>query len=163
MKSFLVLSLPIQDRFSLCNKKSWFLHLKQSKEEPSYPPPRLPEMQWLAVIFFNNFKAKFVCVLLRQNLTSYQNWFTIPNSPNQIYWTKFVPWGLNLIYWNKFSKPNFKILNPIHESKCMRCEEPNIPQQINSIKPTKLNQFYQTKYKLTSLINFMHQILNEVK
>ena len=44
--------------------------------------------------------------------------------------------------------------------------EPNIQRQIHSIKPTKLNppnQFYQTKSSLTSLINFMQQILNEVK
>ena len=44
--------------------------------------------------------------------------------------------------------------------------EQNIPNKIHSIKPTKLkspNQFYQTKSSLTSFINFMQQILNEVK
>ena len=44
--------------------------------------------------------------------------------------------------------------------------EPNIQNQIHLIKPTKLNppnQFFQTKSSLTSVINFMQQILSEVK
>ena len=42
--------------------------------------------------------------------------------------------------------------NQIYQAKCLKCYEPNIPNQIYSIKHTKLNQtnqFYQTKYRET--------------
>ena len=74
---------------------------------------------------------------------------------------KTKPNLLKQIYQTKFTK-----LNLIHQAKCVRCEKPNIQKQIHSINPTKLNppnQFDQTKSSLASLINFMQQILNEVK
>ena len=110
-------------------------------------------------------RGKLVFVLLGYNLTSYQLLFiTKYNSTNKFYWIEFVPWGINLTYWNKFTKPNLQYW--VHQAKCVICEEPNIPKQIHLIKPTKLNpsnQFYQTKSSLMIFINFMPQILNEVK
>ena len=115
-------------------------------------------------------KAKLVFVLLRYNKFSYQIQFTKQNSPNQIYWTKVVSWGINLIYWNKFTNQIYKTESNPPSKMCemwrTKYTAPNILNQIHSIKHTKLNppnQFYQTNSSLTSLNNFMQQILNEVK
>ena len=65
--------------------------------------------------------------------------FTKPILLNQIYIWGTKPNLLKKIYQTKFTK-----LNLIHQAKCQRCEdskytEPNIPNQILSIKPTNLN------------------------
>ena len=62
------------------------------------------------------------------------------------------------MYKTEFIEPNLPSQsyktesNQVYQAKCFKCEEPNIPNQIYSIKPTKLkstNQFYQTKSKET--------------
>ena len=56
--------------------------------------------------------------------------------------------GLNQIYQTISIDPK----KQIYQAKCLKCNEPNIPNQIYSIKPTKLkstNQFYQTKSRET--------------
>ena len=51
-------------------------------------------------------KAKLVF-----GLTSYQTQFTWHNVPNQIFWTKFLPLGLNQIHQTKSIDPNLSNQN----------------------------------------------------
>ena len=55
--------------------------------------------------------------------------------PNFFIWAK--PNLLKQRDQTKLTKQNLE--NQIYEAKCLKCNEPNIPNQFNSIKPTKLN------------------------
>ena len=90
-------------------------------------------MPWLAMIFFNHFKSDLDGVKSK------------------------VGFCFTRIQSNE-------LRNPIYQTKFHQTisTEPNIPNQIHSIKHTKLNpmnQFYQTKSNLTGLSYFMQQFL----
>ena len=96
-------------------------------------------------------KAKLVFGLINWwDLTSYQPQFTRPNVPNPIYWTKFVPWGLNQIYqiyWTIFNKP--KLQNWIYKIKYTK-------QSVSNYK----NQIYRSNlFNQTNKTNSIHRKL----
>ena len=95
-------------------------------------------------------KAKLAfCLLNWQDFTSYQNKFTKPN-----FFIGVKPNIPNQTNWIKETKPNLtesttsNLPNKIFQIVCFKYTWLDIPNQIYSIKATKLNPtnlFYQTK------------------
>ena len=77
------------------------------------------------------------------NFLDFQGGYQKP--PRPLAWDEIdTPWEIGLT--------NQNLQNDIYQAKCLKCKEPNIPNQMFLIKPTKLyppKKFYKTYSRYT--------------